>query len=86
MSLDEKKLINAFQNKKYKWRTVRGVSKETGFSQVEVKKYISSHGGDILKSSSVNTKGEQLFTSRVSYRNKANPFVRISSILKNRGG
>ena len=86
MQSDEEKLKTAFNNPKYKWRTVRGVEKETGIARDKVTGYISTNGDNIVKSSSRNLKGEQLYTSRRKYRDKAGVFVRLSSAMKNRGG
>jgi len=86
MAADEEKLKRAFINPKYTWRTIRGISKETGLSNEVIQSYVASHGGVIVKSSSRNARGEQLFASREVYRSKASPFRRISAALKNRGG
>lgn len=86
MSSEEEKIEKAFSNPKYKWRTVRGVAKETGTSPEAVTVYVRSHGDHIVKSSARNKKGEQLYTSREKYRDKAGVFVRLSSAMKNRGG
>ena len=86
MSSETKKLRAAFENPKYKWRTIKGVAKETGLSRESVKTYVTDHGEYIVRSSVRNTKGEQLFASRQVYRNKAGIFRRITSGIKNRGG
>lgn len=86
MSTKEEKIATAFANPKFKWRTVRGVAKETGFDNDSVSGYVSSHGDDIVKSSARNSKGEILFTSRKKFRDNAGIFSRLSSAMKNRGG
>ena len=86
MSSEDERLKKAFENPDYKWRTVRGVAKETGVSKDSVEGYLSTHGDHIVKSSSRNKKGEPLYTSRKSYRAKAGVLKRISSVMKNRGG
>lgn len=75
----------AFANKNYEWRTISGVAKEANVSTEEVKRYISSHGSEIVKSSSRNEVGESLYTLRESYRANAGVGSRISSIFRNRG-
>ncbi|HBV9988667.1 TPA: hypothetical protein MEA99_002527 [Klebsiella aerogenes] len=85
MAVDEEKIKNAFGNKKYTWRTIRGVAKETGLDPMIVTKYIMTHEDEIVKSSMPNEKGETLFTSRLNRRSQS-PWVRIISAVKNRGG
>lgn len=86
MSFDEEKVKKAFKNKKFTWRTVRGVSKETGISPDEIQTYVLSHGDQFVKSSSRNTRGEVLFADREVYRSKVSPVRRIMAAVKNRGG
>ncbi len=86
MSSNEEKINKAFENSKYEWRTIRGVSKETGLNQEVVKRYVTSHCEQMVKSSARNEKGERLYTTRAHYRGTASVFARISSALKNRGG
>jgi len=86
MSSEDEKIKKAFENPKYTWRTVRGVSKETGIKRESVKEYISSHGDNMVRSTSRNRQGEKLFASRKVYREKAGVFRRLSSAMKNRGG
>ncbi len=86
MSSDDKKLKQAFDNSKYTWRTVRGISKETGLNRESITGYIYAHGDDLVKSSSRNKRGELLFSSRKKYREKSGVLKRISSAMKNRGG
>lgn len=75
----------AFENKKYEWRTIRGVSKETGLNEVDILNYIQSHGDEVVKSSARNPEGETLYTLRKSYRERSSLGMRLSSILRNRG-
>jgi hypothetical protein len=86
MSSDEVKLQEAFRNPKYTWRTLRGISKETGISQQAIRRYVMTHGDEIIKSSSNNSQGEQLYAAREIYRSKGNPLRRFMSAVKNRGG
>ncbi|MFK3862822.1 hypothetical protein [Pseudoalteromonas rhizosphaerae] len=78
-------LRKAFENNKYEWRTIRGVSKETGLKEDDVRNYIKSHGDEVVKSSARNAEGETLYTSRKSYRERSSLGMRLSSILRNRG-
>lgn len=86
MSKEEDKVKDAFANSKYTWRTVRGIAKETGVSPERIKSFILTNGDEIVKSSVLNQKGEQLFASRKVYRRKQSPLKRLISAVINRGG
>jgi len=87
MSPDEMKLLEeAFRNPEYMWRTLRGVSEETGMDQEAVQEYVVAHGHEIIKSSATNQKGEELYAARDVYRNKESPVRRLMAAFKNRGG
>ncbi len=82
---DETKLVlDALENPKYTWRTIRGISTETGLNPEIVKSNISANSDVIIKSSSHNQKGEELFATREKYRDKVSPLTRLGSALKNR--
>jgi hypothetical protein len=87
MSPNEKEVLEeAFQNPEFTWRTVRGVSEETGIDPVTVQEFIGTHGHEIIKSSAINQNGEALYAARDVYRSKASPVRRLLSAFKNRGG
>lgn len=86
MDSNEERIEEAFENPKYNWRTIRGVSKETGLSGEVIAIYITRHGDRIVKSLIRNSKGETLYTTRKKYKEKTNIFTRLSSVMKNRGG
>ncbi|MBO6704430.1 MAG: hypothetical protein JJ921_18965 [Pseudomonadales bacterium] len=81
---DEKNLQSAFRNSKYTWRTLRNVSKETGFDQDQIEDYIKSHGDIFVQSSVDSNKGEKLFGLREAVREKSSLGSRFSSAFKNR--
>lgn len=86
MNIDiEREIRRAFENEKYDWRTVRGIAKESGTSHEEVRLYISHHGEELVKSSALNSEGEQLYTTRSHYKQRVGLGSRITSILRNRG-
>ena len=86
MAINDEKVKGAFKNPKFTWRTIRGVAKETGIDVELIQSYVSTHGDEIVRSTSRNNRGEQLFASREVYRSKASPLRRMSAALKNRGG
>lgn len=81
----ENKIREAFGNDQYEWRTIRGVAKEINVNREIVLAYISLHGDEIVKSSSFNSNGEQLFTTRDKYKKQTGIGTRLSSVMRNRG-
>jgi hypothetical protein len=87
MSPDEMELLEeAFQNPEYTWRTIRGVSEETGIDPEKVQLMVHAHGDEFIKSSATNQLGEALYAARDVYRSKESPVRRILAAFKNRGG
>lgn len=79
-------IYEAFRNENYKWRTVRGLSKEANVSNDDVYEFIYNHQDEIVKSTSNNMDGENLYALRDALRENRGVIARIIPILKNRGG
>lgn len=87
MSPDEKELLEeAFRNPEFTWRTIRGVSEETGIDPEKVQSFVFNHGDEFIKSTATNQIGEALYAARDVYRTKESPIRRLMSAVKNRGG
>lgn len=69
----------SLEDSRYKWRTIRGVAKETGSSPEEIHKILSMHSDIVVKSSIPADSGEELFTTREHFRQMQSPFVKIAS-------
>lgn len=78
------RVICALDDKKYKWRTISGVSKATGISTERVKELISENSELIIQSSALSPAGEPLFTTRSKHNKEASAWARIGSALRNR--
>ena len=78
------RVICALDDKKYKWRTISGLSKATGISPNRVKQLISENSGLIMQSSALSPAGEPLFTTRTKHNKEASAWARIGSALRNR--
>ncbi|MGK0271419.1 MAG: hypothetical protein ACI88H_002078 [Cocleimonas sp.] len=85
MNKDTRLIKKALTNPDYSWRTIQGIEKETGIPASIIEKILLADD-DTMTSSSKNEKGEQLYTSRDTYRKNASPLRRLSSVLRNRGG
>ena len=84
MSDEWGQLLKALENSKYKWRTLNGISKETGLDVQIVKDRIDKHLDIIIKSSIPSENGEDLYTTRSHYRNKSSFLEKIKSSIINR--
>jgi len=76
----------SMRNKRYMWRTIKGIAKETGLREEDILHKIQENSDMFILSSSRNEKGEELYALRSVYREKASPFRRLSSAITNRGG
>ncbi len=75
-------ILGAFEGSEYKWRTARGIAKESGLSIQEVNKFLENSPA-ILRSKKPNKQGKPLFTTRDRYR-KSTPLTRrLLAALKN---
>ena len=73
------KIKRSLENSRYKWRTIRGVIKETGLPIEEVEKAFSWHSDHVIKSSISSDTGEELYTTREHYRRLQSPYTKIIS-------
>jgi hypothetical protein len=64
---------------RYKWRTIRGVAKETKSSPEEIQKLLAKHSDVVVKSSIPADSGEELFTTREHFRQMQTPIFKIAS-------
>lgn len=70
-SSEYKKVLQALNDERYKYRTIAGIVKSTGLTRVMIKKEISEHGEDIVVLSRRNQKRERLYTTRNHYQSTA---------------
>lgn len=87
MSTSDEKVeavLKALENVNYKWRTISGMSKETGLSAEEVLEVLRSSSGKIVKRSVPSAEGGDQFTTREHFRKKANALQKVLGAIKNR--
>jgi hypothetical protein len=87
MSFTEQELdavISALENPNYKWRTVRGIGKESGLSPETVLEILSKRKDIIVQSSIPSMDGEDLYTTREHYREFASAGQKLLGALRNR--
>ena len=86
MSNDElkQKIFKALEDKKYKWRTPKGVAKQAGVSEKEVLFVIGNNSDNVVQSSVPSTDGSPLFTTRNHFHEMSSPFEKIVGAFKGR--
>lgn len=77
-------VVGALENPKYRWRTIDGVTKETGVDAFTVKRVINKMSDEVVKSSIASTSGEDLFTTRRHLKETESFLSRIGAAIRNR--
>ncbi len=77
-------VLAAFENPKYKWRTVAGVARETGLPIDLVESIITGNRDLIVKSSSRSQTDEDLFSTRTHFSRFASASQKFWGAVKNR--
>jgi len=78
------KVIQALENHEYKWRTVKGISKEIGESEKDVLLVIKQNMDVIVKSSVPSKDGEDLYTTRKHFNKSSSTMDKIIGAFKGR--
>lgn len=81
---DVKVIFDSLENPKYKWRTIDGISKETGIDQDKVKQAIKAHSDEIVKSAYMSESGKSLYTTRSKFRREASILNKLFGAVKSR--
>ena len=86
--LDEKgqSVVRALENPKWDWRSIDGISEETGIDQHQVASILTllPNMVDIVQSSVPDKQGRPLFTTRNHYNKRQNIANRILSAFSDR--
>jgi hypothetical protein len=77
-------VIAAFENPKYKWRTVASVARETGLPFDIVESIIAGNRDLIVKSPQQSRTGEDLFSTRAHFSRFASATQKFWGAVKNR--
>ena len=78
------KLRIALENDKFKWRTLSGLSEESGMTNEELRKLLEAHVDTIVKSSVPSSTGAALYTTRKHYKKKSSALGAIRQSLTGR--
>ena len=74
-------LVNALEDKKYKWRTIRGIANQLNVTTEEIQNLLQQHSSEIIKSSIPAETGEELYTTRKHYRKTTSAIDKLLSSL-----
>jgi hypothetical protein len=77
-------VLAALAKPEFMWRTIGGVAKDTGLSRDAVLQVIAMEADKIIKSSVPSNEGQELYTTREHFREKASVGDRLLSAIKNR--
>ena len=82
------KLIEAFEDDRYKWRTTEGVAAQLDIPAATIQKQIDSmlSRGIVIRSTIPSAEGKLLFTTRRHFQHKTPLVNRVLSAFKNRRG
>lgn len=77
-------VLEALSKPEFKWRTIEGISKETGLKSELVLKAIAEAADQIVKSPTPSEKVVDLYTTRKHFRENATISERLLGAIKNR--
>jgi hypothetical protein len=69
----EEAVLKALNNPKYKWRTIRGIAKETNLDTATVLNVFEQSDSEIVRSSRPSKRGDELFATREHFTDQASP-------------
>jgi hypothetical protein len=80
------RVVRALENPKYDWRTIDGISSETGIDRNQVALLLTflQSTGEVVQSSVPDKRGRALFTTRNHYSSRRNVMNRILSVFSDR--
>ena len=81
---DVKDVFDTLDNPKYEWRTIEGISKETGIDPQIVRKVIRAKGGKIIKSAYLSDSGRELYTTQHKFKRASSLVKKMIGAIKSR--
>lgn len=77
-------VLKALAKPEFKWRTIKGVAKETGLSPEIVMRIVRDASDKVVRASSPSPEGEALYTTREHFRERASIAEKVIGAIKNR--
>jgi hypothetical protein len=78
------RVLQALNNERFKWRTLKGIVRESGLEPDTVMTVIRCNENLIAQSSVLSSKGDELFTSRSNLSSSDNTMTRLLGAFKGR--
>lgn len=78
---DRTRVLQALDNTNYAWRTISGISQETGIPAGRVKQILTEMSHSIIRSSVPDDQGQALYTTLKHYRAHSGILRRVLSAL-----
>ena len=60
-------IVHALEDPQWDWRTVEGISRDTGIAPDEIRVFLSRSGRTVVRSLARDRQGRDLFTTRKRY-------------------
>ncbi|VBL80387.1 TrmB family transcriptional regulator [Burkholderia pseudomallei] len=77
------KIVSAIRDSSFKWRTARGIAKDSGVPMAQVLKMLNE-SKDFIKARKSNKNGESLFSTRERYERDFGFGERLLSVITNK--
>ena len=76
------KVMASLHNKKFSWRTVRGLAKETSIPQEVILRILQENAEHVVKSSVPSKTGEDLYIARDTFATTVSAGAKLLGALK----
>jgi len=81
---EENAVFRALENSKYKWRTIPGISKETGVPREQVLEILTRFNDYIVKSAVPSQEGQELYSLRSKFIREQSSIKKLIGAIRNR--
>jgi len=81
---DVKAIFDSLNNPKYPWRTIEGISKETGIDSCIVRQVLNTNCDRVVKSAYPSKSGRELYTTRLKFKKSSTFLKKMIGALKSR--
>ena len=80
--VEKKAILTALEESQFKWRTARGLAKDTDLALQDVQEFLENSQA-ILRSKKSNKSGSALYTTRKRYKSRTMLSTRLLAAMKN---
>jgi hypothetical protein len=80
---DLEQIIKAISSSEFRWRTVRGIAKDTGLEEPKIVKVLDQ-SENFIRARKPNAAGDALYTTRDKYAKETSLSTRLLSAITNK--